>query len=365
MTTKTAQRVFQDDNVLVAGRKRIEMLFDNFEEIHVSISSGKDSTVLFYLCLQEAIKRDRKIYAFFLDQEAEYENSIKVIQKMMDHPNVIPLWYQVPLYLTNSTSYKDYFLYAWGKGETWIRDKDPIAIQEINEDYPQRFYTFFEWYEKQNPNAAYLVGLRAEEGVIRYRAVTKYVGWNGLHWSSTDKKSGVNKFYPIYDWTVYDVWKFIYEYDLPYNKIYDLMFIDNYSIYTKMRVSNLIHEKSFKCLTDLPRYEPSTYNSLCKRIQGISTASRYASEKLVFDNKTLPKHYKTWFEFRNFLLENIEDAEHKLKFVERFNTQDRDERTYKLQVGQLLINDYENSRGFDTKKHQREERVKEKWRAIL
>ena len=47
MTTKTANRVFQDDNVLVAGRKRIELLFDNFEEIHVSISSGKDSTVLY------------------------------------------------------------------------------------------------------------------------------------------------------------------------------------------------------------------------------------------------------------------------------------------------------------------------------
>ena len=365
MTTKTPQRVFQDTNVLVAGRKRVEMLFDNFADIHVSISSGKDSTVLFYLCLQEAIKRNRKIYAFFLDQEAEYANSIKTIQTMMSHPNVIPLWYQVPLYLTNSTSYTDYFLYAWGKGETWVRDKDPIAIHELDVDYPQRFYTFFDWYEQQNPNAAYLVGLRAEEGVIRYRAVTKYPGWNGLHWSTINKKTGTNKFYPIYDWAVYDVWKFIYEYDLPYNKIYDLMFIDNYSIYTKMRVSNLVHEKSFKCLTDLPRYEPTTYNALCKRIQGISTAARYASEKLVFDNKTLPKHYKTWFEFRNFLVENIEDADHKLKFVDRFNKQDRDERTYKLQVGQLLINDHENSRNFDTTKNQREERVKEKWRAIL
>jgi len=356
-------KVYCDKNVLEAARERVSMLFDNFETINVSVSSGKDSTVLFYLCVQEAVKRNRKIVAFFLDQEAEYENSIKIIKICMKHPNVIPAWYQVPLYLTNSTSYSECFLYAWEEGKKWLREKDKLAIHKINEEYPQRFYDFFGWYENKNPKAAYLVGLRAEEGIMRYRAVTKNTGWNNLYWST--ETNGINKFYPIYDWTVYDVWKFIYDYNIPYNKIYDLMFMDNASIYTKMRVSNLIHEKSFKCLVDLPRYEPDTYNKLCKRISGIATATRYASEKLVFSNKILPKHYNNWLEFRDFLLNNLPDIEHKNKFINRFAKQAKNENTYKAQVGQLLINDYENSRGFDTKKLEKKERIKAKWLELL
>jgi len=356
-------KIYKDINVLNASRKRMEIIFDNFENVNVSVSSGKDSTVLYYLALQEAIKRDRKIIVFFLDQEAEYNYSIKLMKILMTHKNVIPSWYQVPLYLTNSTSYKDYFLYAWGENEKWMRDKDNIAIKEINEDYPKRFYEFFPYYEKRNINTAYLVGLRAEEGILRYRAVTKYKGWNGLYWSTiTDN---INKFYPIYDWAVYDIWKFIYDYNLPYNKLYDFMFLDNYSIYTKMRVSNLIHEKSYKCLTDLPRYEPETYNKLCKRISGISTACRYASEKLIFNNKNLPKYYKCWKEFRDFLLNNIDNIEHKNKFIKRFNKQEKTERLYKAQVGQLLINDYENSRTYDTKQSEKINKEKEKWMGIL
>ena len=159
----------------------------------------------------------------------------------------------------------------------------------------------------------------------------------------------IKTFYPIYDWTVYDIWKHIYDHDIQYNKIYDLMFMDGVSIYKKMRISNLVHEKSFKCLVDLPRYEPGTYDRLCRRIGGIATAG-HASEKLMFDNKILPKHYKSWKEFRDFLLENIPEQAHRDTFIKRFGKQEESENIYQAQVGQLLINDYENSRPFDTKK---------------
>lgn len=353
-----------DKTVLDATRERISMLFDNFEVINVSISAGKDSTVLFYLALQEATKRDRKIIAFFQDQEAEYEASIDLIKIMMSLPNVIPVWYQVPIYMTNATSSTEYFLYAWGPEENWMREKDPIAIHQITAEYPKRFYQFFDWYESQNPKAAYLVGLRADESLTRFRAVTKHPGWNGLNWSTGSEKTSY-KFYPIYDWAVYDVWKFIYDYDLPYNKIYDLMFMSNYTIYNRMRVSNLIHEKSFKSLIDLPKFEPETYNKLCKRISGIATASRYASEKLVFDNKTLPAHYKSWKEFRDFLIHNIQNPAHQQKFIDRYTKQEQTERMFQAQVGQLLINDHENNRSYDTKRSEKTQKLKEKWLEIL
>jgi len=353
-----------EKSVLEAARERIAWIFDEFENIRVSVSAGKDSTVLYFLALQEAIKRGRKIEVFFLDQEAEYSASIDIVRQQMRHPNVIPMWYQVPIYMTNATSYSDYFLYAWGEGEQWIREKDPIAIHQIEGEYPRRFYEFFPWLEaKSAADTAYLIGIRAEEGIIRYRAVTKYTGYKGVRWGTTAGEA--NRFYPIYDWTVYDVWKFIYDYSIAYNKIYDLMFMDNVSIYNRMRVSNLIHEKSYKCLLTLPKYEPDTYNRLCKRIGGISTAMRYASERLMFSNKDLPKHYTSWRDFRDFLLANIPNEEHQKAFSERFERQPQTEDTYQAQVGQLLLNDYENSKSFDTKKDEKKQQVKDKWWNIL
>lgn len=356
------KKTYTQKNVLEATRERISFIFDEFEDIRVSISGGKDSTVLLHLVLQEAERRNRKIHAFFLDQEAEYQSTIDLMRVQMKHPLIIPEWYQVPIYMTNSTSYDDYFLYAFGEGEEWMRAKEPKSIHSDSES-PDRFYAFFQHIEKKNKDSAHLVGLRADESLNRFRAVTKYEGYKGLRWS-TISSTGANRFYPIYDWGWDSIWKFIYDYNLPYNKMYDLMFWSNYSVY-KMRVSNLIHEKSYKCLVDLPKFEPETYNNLCKRISGISTASRYASEKLIFSNKKLPNHYKSWKEFRDFLIENMPNEEHKLKFINRFEKQECNERTYKAQVGQLLINDYENSRAFDTKKEEKQQKIKEKWMKLL
>lgn len=352
-----------EKNVLQAARERINFIFDEFENICVSVSGGKDSTVLSALVIQEAERRDRMVHVFFLDQEAEYEASVEIVRDIMRNRHVIPEWYQVPLYMTNATSYSEYFLYAWGEDEKWMREKEKKSVHSISEEYPRRFYDFFDYLESKSKDTAYLVGLRADESITRFRAVTKFPGYKGLKWSTVTQK-GVNKFYPIYDWTVYDDWKFIYDYNIKYNKMYDLMFWDNYSIY-KMRVSNLIHEKSFKCLKDLPKFEPDTYDRLCRRIGGIATASRYISEKQMFTNKKLPTHYRTWKEFRDFLLENIPNEEQKEKFSARFSKQEQNERLYQAQVGQLLINDYENNRAFDTKKEEKTQKIKEKWMKLL
>ena len=357
-----AKRIYENNTVLEAARERMSFIFDEFERVQVSVSGGKDSTVLYHLALQEAILRGRKLEVFWLDQEAEYAASVDTVKLQMQHENVIPLWYQVPVYMTNATSYSNYFLYAWGKGEKWMREKDPMAIQSIEEGYPERFYEFFPYLEEQNKDAAFLVGLRAEEGIMRYRAVTKNPGYKDIYWATTT--NGAHKFYPIYDWGWNDVWKFVWDYNITYNNIYDKMFWSNYSMYT-MRVSNLVHEKSYKCLIDLPKFEPETYDALCKRIGGISTASRYASEKLIFSNKTLPSHYENWEEFRNFLFDNIQEEDHRIIFEKRFSSQPNDEETYKKQVGQLLINDWENSKPIAAIDMERKEEFKSKWMTIL
>lgn len=353
-------RVFLKENVLVEARKRISLIFDNFETIVVSVSSGKDSTALYWLVVQEAEKRKRLINVFFLDQEVEYASTSVLIEKMMSHPNVIPLWYQVSLKMTNATSFEKDMLNSWGEGEEWIREKHPLAIHSISEKYPDRFYSFMEWVEKKYENAAFFVGLRSDESLNRLRAVIKNPGWGDILWSTKAKRGkGTYRFYPLYDWTMGDVWKFIYENNLPYNVIYDKMFKANKNYYKTMRVSNLIHEKSFKCLSDLQVYEPDTHNKLIKRVSGMHVASIYAHQSM-FNADVLPKKFKTWLEFRNYLLETT-PLKNKGKFIARFEKQPKEESMYRKHVRQLMLNDYENNLAIKTKFSRKKEDLSKWW----
>lgn len=342
---------YREDNVLVAARKRIARVFDEFEQIFVSVSSGKDSTCLFWLCVQEAEKRGRKINLFFLDQEAEYNGSITTMRTMMQHPAVIPWWYQIPIRMTNATSYDQPFLYAWGVEEEWVRPKEEIAIKSIKEEYPRRFYDFFDWFERQQTEpTAFFVGLRSKESMNRFRAVTKHPGYTDILWSTKTKNEKAFRFYPIYDWTFGDVWKFIADEGVSYNPVYDRMYCMKGKSINKIRISNLIHEKSFSCLTELQEIEPETYECLCTRLKGVHSAAIYARGKMVYTSGSLPAQFSSWKMYRDYLLESAPMAEkHRDQLRKRFAGQPECNSIHRQQCRQVLLCDYENSIPVDTK----------------
>lgn len=349
-------RVYQEKNVLDSMPDRLSKIFDNHKRVIVSISSGKDSTLLAHLAQQEAVRRGREIEFFFLDQEAEYNATVEQIRTMMSWQNVKPLWYQSPIKMTNACSYNDIHLNAWHEGEEWIRSKEPNSITADNA--PDRFYPFFRWFEEQNKGSASLIGLRAEE-VMRYRAVTQYAAIAGIPWSSKGH-GDVIKYYPVYDWTFEDVWKYFHDFNVPYNRLYDWMHMKGKRI-PDFRVSNLIHENAFQCLDVLQECEPDTYNSLCKRLGGVSVAARYARESSVYQTHKKPKAFKTWSEYRDFLLTTI-PIEIADTFRRRFAKQLTSESVHRQQVRQIVTNDWENSRPV---KRREDNDPLEKWRAIL
>lgn len=357
---------YQDKNVLEAAQERIAYVFDEFERIVVSVSSGKDSTVLYHLCLAEAEKRDRKIILFFLDQEAEYQGTVEMMRQMMRHPRVIPWWYQVPIYMTNATSYDQTFLYAWGEGEEWMRPKEDIAIKHIVGDYPKRFYEFFDWLEQQQTEpTAFMVGLRSKESMNRFRAVTKNPGYKDITWSTRTNNPLVYRFYPIYDWTFGDVWKYIADNNIKYNPVYDKMYCLKGKRCNDIRISNLIHEKSFTCLTELQEIEPETYERLCKRLKGVHSAALYAKEKMVYSAEALPAGFSSWKEYRDYLLASAPmDERYRKRLAKRFAKQPDVESVHRQQCRQILICDWEDNVPVDTKVATKEE-LRKKWWDLL
>lgn len=312
-------------------------MFDRFETVVVSISGGKDSQVTFELAHAEAVARDRELHVFFLDQEAEYQSSIDVAREALTRPGVVPHWYQVPLRMTNATSYDEPFLHAWGEGEQWVREKDPIAIHEPHDGCPDRFYAFMEWFEGHMSGACFLVGLRSEESLNRFGAVTRNPAIPGMNWTSKGSGESVRA-YPIYDWAYEDVWTYLGREGLRYNRVYDWLYAKGANI-NEMRVSFLLHEHSFKSMATLQEFEPDTYQRIIDRIGGAHVAALYAKER-TFRADSLPDRFGSWLEYRNFLLDEIDTDG---TFAKRFANQHDSGRNHKQQVKQLLINDRENN----------------------
>lgn len=330
-------------DVLTATRERVSYLFDNYDTIQLSFSGGKDSTALFHLVNTEAIKRNRKFYLYFQDQEAEYQGTIDMVEWAMLQPNVIPLWYQVPIFMTNAASHQQLFLFAWGDGENWVREKHPMAIQTIKGKYPKRFHKFNLWVGQQlrdrGKKCVSIIGLRAEESPDRHFVM--FGEDSELFWLR--RKHEPNKAYPIIDWSYTDVWKYIIEGGYRYNKIYDKMYMLGGNL-RYFRVSNLVHEKAFRCLTDLQELEPETYERLEQRLQGVHSAAIYGKENLVYSIKDLPSNFKTWKEYKDYLLENIHPDLSKLFKYQwsRFGDTD-DVGANKYMVKRILLCDWEGS----------------------
>lgn len=374
---RTAIRGTED--VLTAVRKRISLLFDIYDNISLSFSGGKDSTALFHLVNAEAIKRNRKFILYFQDQEAEYQGTIDLVEWAMSQPNVIPMWYQVPIFMTNAASQQQLFLWAWGEGEKWVREKHPLAIHKIDKKYPKRFHKFNLWVgqnlRKLEGSCVSIVGLRAEESPDR--RFVMFGEDSELFWLR--RKNEPHKAYPIIDWKYTDVWKYLIENNLKYNKIYDKMYMLGGDLRT-FRVSNLVHEKAFRCLTDLQELEPETYDKLEERLQGVHTAAIYGKENLVYSIKELPENFKTWKEYKDFLLSSIHPELKKIFEYQwsRFGDTD-DIGANKYMVKRILLCDWEGnitwSRDFEfnyTKDQilfknrlKREDAIIKKWTTLL
>ena len=344
-------KIYKNTNVFEEALNRIRFIFDEFPNVIVSVSGGKDSTVIFNLSMMVAKEKGRlPLKVAFIDQEAEWKATIDQIKLIMYNKDVEPRWYQIPFRIFNATSKTDHWLKCWDPEheDEWMRPKDPIAIKE-NIYGTDRFKALFgEILRVEYPNepAAYIGGVRTEESPRRFMGLTqgvtyKWVTWGKIH----DRKRNHYTFYPIYDWSYIDVWKAIHENGWSYNKIYDYQFAHGVPI-QNMRVSNLHHETAVNNLFYLQEVEPDTYEKLTQRIKGIDMAGKLG-QKDYFVHK-LPFMFTSWKEYRDYLLEHLlENDKWKNHFRKEFNRVDKrwgklwGDDLYKAEVQSILTNDFE------------------------
>ena len=339
-------KIYLNRSVYEESLNRIRWIYDEFPNVVVSMSGGKDSTVLYHLTKIVAEERGRlPLTVMWLDQECEYQATADYMKKIMYDPDVDPRWYQIPFKLLNATSSAENWLNVWGEGEQWVREKDPISIKE-NIYGTDRFRGLLDGITRKEyagePCAA-LTGVRAEESPGRKMGLTLSKTYKWATWGAVnDSKASQYAFSPIYDWSYMDIWKAIHDNGWEYNTHYDTLYQYNTPV-RAMRVSNYHHETAVQSLFSLQEIEPDTWEKATQRIGGLDTAGKFQEQFWVYE---LPFMFKDWVEYREYLLDNLilddkdrANMRRKFEYCERDYPHEIGPGLYKLQVNCIVGND--------------------------
>lgn len=306
-------------DVLTAAQQRIAWTFDHFAKIYLSFSGGKDSTAMLHLVMAEAIKRNRKIGVLFIDLEGQYKLTIDHVQKCFDlyQDNIEPYWCCLPMELRNAVSVFQTQWLCWedAKRDAWIRELPPTGIHDSSYfpffgegmDFGDFCYEFHRWYGVSEPCACF-VGIRSNESLNRYRTIASLhkTRMDGKQWT-TEVRPDCWNVYPLYDWRTEDVWTYQGKnVQLPYNRLYDLMWKAGLSIH-QQRICQPYGDDQKRGLWLFHLIEPETWGRIVARVNGANAGAMYAQQSGNITGyrriSKPPEH--TWKSFAALLLNSM------------------------------------------------------------
>ena len=308
-------------NVLEAANKRLDIIFKEFDYVYVSFSGGKDSGALLNLCIDYLKCHDpaRHLGVFHMDYECQYQMTTDYVRETLARDDVPLDVYHicVPFRVTTCTSMFQSWWRPWdeAKKDIWIRPLPEGAMTKKDFDfYDESLWDydfqvrFGDWLLKRRPGdkICCLVGIRTQESLNRWRAVysdRNYKNYKGWQWTNCDGKGIVNA-YPIYDFTVEDVWTANARNGWKYNRLYDLYYMAGVPV-NKMRVASPFISEGQESLKLYRVIEPDTWGRLVSRVNGVNFTGIYGGTTAMgWKSIALPKG-RTWKDYMFFLLDTL------------------------------------------------------------
>lgn len=327
-------KIYSDKNVYEAAQERLQYIFDTFENVLVAFSGGKDSGVLLNLAYDFAKSNNMldKLAMYHLDYEAQYTETTKYVAECFRaYPGIKKMWICIPVTVPCAVSVTESYWIPWdsAKKNIWAREM-PNSEHAINVDNaPFKLipgtadYTFQadfnEWFADQNGSTAVLIGIRTDESLNRYRAIASDKKVHTYNNKSYLVGNGhVCSAYPIYDWSVEDVWIANARFGYSYNRLYDLMYQAGLTIH-QMRVASPFLSQGAESLKMYKVIEPNMWAKLLGRVNGVNFAGIYGGTTAMgWKSIQLPAGH-TWKSYLEFLLSTLpEDVRN--NYTEKFQT---------------------------------------------
>ena len=331
------KREYMSCNVYEATQQRLRLIFEEFDNIYVSFSGGKDSSLLLNLTLdfQRKYYPEKKIGVFHQDFEAQYTVTTEFIERTFERikDEVEPYWVCLPMATRTALSSYQMYWYPWDdtKEEAWVRPmpqheyvinlkNNPMTTYRYRMHQEDLAKQFGRWYRISHGDkkTVCLLGMRADESLQRYSGfLNKKYGYKGECWVSNEFKN-VWCASPLYDWTLSDVWhaNFLFHYE--YNRLYDLYYMAGLKV-SQMRVASPFNDYSKDSLNLYRVIDPEIWTKLVGRVQGANFASIYGRSKAMgYRNVTLPAGH-TWESYTRFLLDTL-PLRLRNNYVQKFQT---------------------------------------------
>lgn len=310
---------YLDRNVYEAFRDRINFIFDDFECVYISVSGGKDSSVMVQLANEVAKERGRTFDVYFVDLEAQYSATMEHIEELKLLSQIKDFYHLcLPLNLSNANSIFQTHWTCWNGEEKdkWVREMPSNVINEHNHPFGNLFKPKmeFEQFMVKFPlwlkdrygvgKIAGLVGIRTDESYNRFRAIAFGKNlYRGKTWS-TDNGKGYYSFYPIYDWRTEDIWHAVHRFGLTYNQVYEMLHKNGVGIH-QQRICQPYGQDQRVSLDQWAALEPNTWHKVVNRVSGANFGNIYAKTSLLGHNGTEKPDHMTWQHYAVFLLESI------------------------------------------------------------
>jgi predicted phosphoadenosine phosphosulfate sulfurtransferase len=314
---------YLDKNVYEAAVERMAYIFNEFDNVLVAFSCGKDSGVMLNIAYEYA--RDQgmlgKMAMYYMDYEADYEDTDSFAYRSFNEnfPGIRKYWLCLPISAQCSCSMTEMYWTPWDeeKKALWVKPMpdSPYVVNEHNVpfDFVKGTYgadtriNFAKWYAGKYGKTAVLVGLRADESLSRLSVITsqhrRYM-YCGQRYS---KQVGENlySFYPIYDWEPRDIWIANAKFGWDYNKAYDLMYQAGMSPY-EMRIASPFHSCGQATLKLYRALSPHTWGKMIGRVNGVNFMNIYGGTVATgYKKATKPAHF-TWKQYAQFLLSTLQ-----------------------------------------------------------
>ncbi|WP_440483705.1 phosphoadenosine phosphosulfate reductase [Serratia bockelmannii] len=314
-------------DVLAAAQKRFLWTFNTFQNICLSFSGGKDSTVMFHLAAACARQLHRRFHVLFIDWEAQFSHTISHVEVMKEtYHDVVEsfYWVALPLRTASSVSLHQPEWICWQPGVSWVRQPPTCAIVDTNYfpfykqnmTFEEFIPSFAEWFTGQRP-AAMLVGIRADESLQRFQAIAnlkKMRFADDKPWTTATPQGHAWNIYPLYDWKTEDIWTWFALSGKACNPLYNLMYQAGVPL-RLMRVCEPFGPEQRRGLWLYHVLEPERWALLCHRVAGANCGKFYANRRGDFfavRQLNRPDNHNSWRSYALFLLDSLPQitAEH-------------------------------------------------------
>lgn len=249
-------------NVCDALYSRLIRVFGNGLPVFFSFSGGKDSLVIAQALYELIGRREidpRQLHVMFIDEEAIYPCVERIVLAWRQRFMVAGAsfhWLCIEFRHFNcfNSLSQDLSFICWdpSKRSVWIREKPGFAMTS----HPLfRAGDTYQKFSERMTGVVHVIGIRASESIQRLNSLARNGGVT-FHNSYN--------VYPIYDWSLNDIWLYLHEHGVEIPDAYLYMWRAGVPV-NRLRISQFFSIDTAPSLVRLMEYYPGLYEKILAR----------------------------------------------------------------------------------------------------